>query len=80
MGLSVIFLTSKDEEVDEILGLQMGADDYITKPVRLEEVISALKRWVPAAMTAASIPKRETNTKKYIPQAAPALMLVHTGT
>ena len=28
----VIFLTSKDEEVDEVLGLKMGADDYITKP------------------------------------------------
>ena len=28
----VIFLTSKDEELDEMLGLRMGADDYITKP------------------------------------------------
>lgn len=31
-ALPVIFLTSKDEEVDEVLGLRMGADDYITKP------------------------------------------------
>jgi two-component system response regulator ChvI len=30
--LPVIFLTSKDEELDEALGLAMGADDYITKP------------------------------------------------
>ena len=28
----VIFLTSKDDEIDEALGLKMGADDYITKP------------------------------------------------
>ncbi|MBT4934546.1 MAG: response regulator transcription factor [Rhodospirillaceae bacterium] len=28
----VIFLTSKDDEIDEFLGLRMGADDYITKP------------------------------------------------
>ncbi len=28
----VIFLTSKDDEIDEVLGLRMGADDYITKP------------------------------------------------
>ena len=28
----VIFLTSKDDEVDEVLGLPMGADDYIKKP------------------------------------------------
>lgn len=31
-GLPVIFLTSKDEEVDEVLGLRMGADDYLKKP------------------------------------------------
>ena len=30
--LPVIFLTSKDDEIDEVLGLRMGADDYITKP------------------------------------------------
>ncbi|MBL4589518.1 MAG: response regulator transcription factor [Alphaproteobacteria bacterium] len=28
----IIFLTSKDDEIDEIVGLRMGADDYITKP------------------------------------------------
>ena len=28
----IIFLTSKDDEIDEIIGLRMGADDYITKP------------------------------------------------
>ena len=31
-GMPVIFLTSKDDEVDELLGLRMGADDYIKKP------------------------------------------------
>ena len=31
-SMPVIFLTSKDDEVDEILGLGLGADDYITKP------------------------------------------------
>lgn len=31
-NLPVIFLTSKDDEIDEFLGLRMGADDYITKP------------------------------------------------
>ena len=30
--MPVIFLTSKDDEIDEVLGLRMGADDYITKP------------------------------------------------
>jgi len=31
-AMPIIFLTSKDDEVDEVLGLRMGADDYITKP------------------------------------------------
>jgi DNA-binding response OmpR family regulator len=30
--MPVIFLTSKDEEIDELFGLKMGADDFITKP------------------------------------------------
>src|SRR5579872_1153439 len=45
--MPVIFLTSKDEEVDEIMGLRMGADDYITKPFSqrlLMERIRALLR------------------------------------
>lgn len=46
--IPVIFLTSKDEEVDEIMGLRMGADDYITKPfsqrLLLERIRSLLRR------------------------------------
>ena len=36
-NLPVIFLTSKDDEVDEVLGLRMGADDYIRALLRREE-------------------------------------------
>ena len=46
-SLPVIFLTSKDDEVDEILGLRMGADDYVTKPFSqrlLLERIRSLQR------------------------------------
>lgn len=46
-ALPVIFLTSKDDEIDEVLGLRMGADDYITKPFSqrlLVERIRALLR------------------------------------
>ena len=46
--LPVIFLTSKDDEIDEILGLRMGADDYVTKPfsqrLLLERIRSLLRR------------------------------------
>jgi two-component system response regulator ChvI len=47
----VIFLTSKDEEIDELFGLKMGADDFIRKPfsqrLLVERVKSVLRRSVP---------------------------------
>ena len=46
--LPVIFLTSKDEEVDQLMGLRLGADDYITKPfsqrLLLERIRALLRR------------------------------------
>ena len=47
-SVPVIFLTSKDDEIDEMLGLRMGADDYITKPfsqhLLLERIRALLRR------------------------------------
>lgn len=47
-SIPVIFLTSKDDEVDEVLGLRMGADDYITKPfsqrLLIERIRTLLRR------------------------------------
>ena len=49
--LPVIFLTSKDEEIDELFGLKMGADDFITKPfsqrLLVERVKAILRRVAP---------------------------------
>ena len=42
-AMPVIFLTSKDEELDEALGLAMGADDYITKPFSQRLLIARTK-------------------------------------
>lgn len=42
-AMPVIFLTSKDEELDEALGLAMGADDYITKPFSQRLLIARVK-------------------------------------
>lgn len=39
----VIFLTAIDDEVNVVMGLDMGADDYITKPFRLRELLSRMK-------------------------------------
>lgn len=41
--IPVIFFTACDEEVNVVMGLDMGADDYITKPFRVRELISRIK-------------------------------------
>jgi len=43
MYLPVIMLTAKNEEIDAVIGLEMGADDYIGKPFRTRELISRVK-------------------------------------
>ena len=42
-ALPIIMLTAKGEEVDKILGLEMGADDYITKPFSPRELVARIK-------------------------------------
>ena len=42
-NIPVIFLTSKDDEIDEVIGLRMGADDYITKPFSQRLLIERVK-------------------------------------
>jgi DNA-binding response OmpR family regulator len=39
----IIFLTARDDEVDRILGLELGADDYVTKPFSPREVVARVK-------------------------------------
>jgi len=72
-ALPVIFLTSKDEEPDEALGLAMGADDYITKPFSqrlLVARIRAILRRVEVARADAAEPAQDDT---------PTPDLVHRG-
>ena len=63
--MPVIFLTSKDEEIDEALGLAMGADDYISKPfsqrLLLARIRTILRRTEPVSISEAAEaePQRE---------------------
>ncbi|MCA3186098.1 MAG: response regulator transcription factor [Cupriavidus sp.] len=62
-SMPVIFLTSKDDEIDEILGLRMGADDYVKKPFSLRlliERIRALLRRQQAIATGEAATSEET--------------------
>jgi phosphate regulon transcriptional regulator PhoB len=56
-GLPIVMLTARGDEVDRVLGLEMGADDYVVKPFSPRELIAriraVLRRARPAAGTAA---------------------------
>ncbi|MGM9924595.1 MAG: response regulator [Bacillus sp. (in: firmicutes)] len=43
MNVPILMLTAKDDELDKILGLELGADDYMTKPFSPREVIARVK-------------------------------------
>lgn len=42
-GIPIIMLTAKNEEIDKIIGLEMGADDYLTKPFSPRELVARVK-------------------------------------
>ena len=43
LNVPILMLTAKDSEIDKILGLELGADDYITKPFDTRELLSRIK-------------------------------------
>jgi two-component system phosphate regulon response regulator PhoB len=55
-GIRILMLTAKSEEVDEIVGFNMGADDYVAKPFKIKPLISRIKALLrrPSAEPAAS--------------------------
>ena len=60
-NIPVIFLTSKDDEIDELMGLRMGADDYVKKPfsqrLLVERIRSILRRQEAIATDATGVPE-----------------------
>ncbi len=42
-NIPVIFLTAKDSEIDEVVGLELGADDYIVKPISMRKLLARVK-------------------------------------
>ena len=67
----VIMLTVKDKEIDKVLGLEFGADDYVTKPFSLRELLARVKSILrrieahPADIKAYSIGETEFDFKRY---------------
>lgn len=59
-SIPVIFLTSKNEEIDKVLGLEIGADDYITKPFNPREMVARIK----AVLRRTSLEKQNADNLK----------------
>ena len=65
-SLPVIFLTSKDDEIDEILGLRMGADDYVPSHFPSGFYLSASAHWCAAKMQMKeTLSERKPKTPKF---------------
>lgn len=59
-NIPVILLTAKGEEIDRVLGLELGADDYITKPFSLRELLARVKAILRRSKTVTSNAQIET--------------------
>ena len=55
-SIPVIFLTARDTEIDRVLGLELGADDYVTKPFSPPELVARVKAVLRRADSAAVAP------------------------
>lgn len=58
----VIMLTAKSEEIDRVLGLEIGADDYITKPFSIRELLARVKAVIRRSNTQVEATKEDTST------------------
>ena len=80
-GVPIVMLTAKDAELDKVVGLELGADDYVTKPFSLRELtarIRALFRRSEAAATAAG-PRRRSSTSAGSRPTSPAIACCATA-
>ena len=61
LNVPILMLTAKDEEIDKILGLELGADDYITKPFSVRELMARIK----ANLRKSELKETNTNDSEY---------------
>lgn len=60
----IVMLTARTEEIDKILGLELGADDYVTKPFSVRELMARVKANLRRTVAKESVPDTEENTIK----------------
>jgi two-component system catabolic regulation response regulator CreB len=73
-AVPVLFLTARDGEVDRILGLELGGDDYVTKPFSPREIVARVRAILRRAQS------NKSGTEAAIASAAPAKGVFHHDT
>jgi DNA-binding response OmpR family regulator len=71
MNVPILMLTARDDEIDRVIGLEIGADDYITKPFSMRELMARVK----AQLRRMRLMRQETET----PAEAPAKEIMRFG-
>ncbi len=61
--MPIIMLTAKDSEIDKVIGLELGADDYVTKPFSTRELIARVKANLRRHQAGASLPLEEESNE-----------------
>ncbi len=66
LNTPIIMLTAKDSEIDKVLGLEMGADDYVTKPFSTREILARVKAHLRRQTSATKTLKETTSVQQGI--------------
>ena len=66
MNIPILMISAKDEEIDKILGLELGADDYITKPFSVRELMARVKAELTAKTAQVNDTQKETEEESNI--------------
>ncbi|WP_027399453.1 winged helix-turn-helix domain-containing protein [Anaerovorax odorimutans] len=64
-SVPILMLTAKEEEVDKVLGLELGADDYITKPFGMRELVARIKANIRRTDLIDKLKKEPSNIKDF---------------
>ncbi len=64
-AVPIVMLTAKEEEVDKVLGLELGADDYITKPFGMRELIARIKANIRRTDLMSSLQDAPANVREF---------------
>ena len=63
LNIPILMVTAKDDELDKILGLELGADDYITKPFNIRELLARIKANLRKYDIVSNLEKEQKNEK-----------------